>query len=92
MTLDLGENQIADVTPLTKQTEISLLMLPKNRITDLAPLVKWAKADAAGAKRFAPYLRLYLAGNPLSDAARKSQLAELKAAGVRLEDLNKPGK
>ena len=44
-----------------------------------------AKADAAGAKRFAPYLRLYLAGNPLTDTAKSTQLEALKAAGVRIE-------
>jgi hypothetical protein len=51
--------------------------------------VKWAKADADKDKRFAPYLRLYLAGNPLSDDARTKQVPELKKIGVRLEDLEK---
>ena len=44
------------------------------------------QADFKGERRFAPYLRLYLAGNPLSDAAKAEQLAELKKIGVRLED------
>lgn len=35
--------------------------------------------------RFAPFLRLYLAGNPLSDAAKTSQLEALKKLGVRIE-------
>ena len=48
-------------------------------------LVKAAKADSDGPKRFAPYLRLYLAGNPLSDDAKKAQLDALKAAGLRVE-------
>jgi uncharacterized protein (TIGR03067 family) len=85
-TLDLKDNQIEDLTPLTKQTEISLLMLERNKISDLAPLVALAKADAEGQKRFAPYLRLYLAGNPLSEEAKSSQLGALKGFGVRLED------
>jgi len=87
MTLELKENDIADVTPLAKQTELSLLMLERNKIADLTPLLNAAKADADGAKRFAPYLRLYLAGNPLSDAAKTKQLPALKAIGVRLEDM-----
>ena len=35
---------------------------------------------------FAPYMRLYIAGNPLSDAGKK-QLDELKKIGVRVEDV-----
>ena len=49
-------------------------------------LVAAAKADAEGRKNFAPFLRLYLAGNPLSDAAKNEQLAALKGAGVRIEN------
>ena len=45
---------------------------------------KMAKADTEGTKRFAPYLRLYLAGNPLSDAARAVQVPVLKKYGVRV--------
>jgi hypothetical protein len=47
--------------------------------------VAWAKADAAGPQQFAPYLELYLAGNPLSEKARTEQLAALKALKVRVK-------
>ena len=67
------------------QTEVTLRMLERNKVTDLAPLVAWAKADAAAQKRFAPYLRLYLKGNPLSDSARTEQLKALKALNVRVD-------
>ena len=60
-------------------------MIERNQIKDLKPLVEAAKADSAGPKRFAPYLHVYLAGNPLSDAAKKSQLDALKAAEVRID-------
>ena len=83
-TLELKENQISDIAPLAKQTELSLLMLERNQITDLTPLVTTAKMDGEGPKRFAPYLRLYVTGNPLSDAARTSQLATLRGYGVRV--------
>jgi internalin A len=76
---------------LSKQTELSLLLIERNQIKDLKPLVEAAKADSAGAKRFAPYLRLYLAGNPLPDSVKSAQLTELKAAGVRLEERKPPG-
>ena len=84
-TLDLAENQVEDLSPLAKQTELSLLMLERNKITDLKPLVTSAKADVDGEKRFAPYLRLYLTGNPLSQTAKSKQLAELKGFGVRIQ-------
>ncbi len=85
-TLELKENQISDLTPLAKDSELSLLMLERNRITDLTPLVAATKTDGEGPKRFAPYLRLYVSGNPLSDAARTSQLATLRGYGVRVTD------
>jgi internalin A len=84
-TIDLQDNQIEDVSPLAKQTELSLLVIERNQIKDLKPLVDAAKADAAGPKRFAPYLRLYIAGNPLADATKTAQLDAIKAAGVRIE-------
>jgi len=84
-TLVLSDNQIEDITPLGKQTELSLLLLERNKIKDLAPLVAAAKADAEGPKRFAPYLQLYLAGNPLSEEAKNQQLAALKGYGVRIK-------
>src|SRR5207302_11403037 len=82
--LEISDNQVADVSALSKMAELSLLMMSRNKVTDLAPLVKACEADAAGPKRFAPYLRLYLGGNPLSDAAKKDQLAALKKIGVRV--------
>jgi hypothetical protein len=70
-TLDLSDNQIDNVTPLASMTEVNLVLLERNRIADLGPLVSAAEKDAAGPKRFAPFLRLYLAGNPLPPDAYK---------------------
>jgi Leucine-rich repeat (LRR) protein len=84
-TLDLRENQVEDLGPLGKQKELTLLLIERNQIKDLKPLVDAAKADSAGPKRFAPFLRVYLSGNPLSDAAKSSQIEALKAAEVRIE-------
>jgi Leucine-rich repeat (LRR) protein len=84
-TLDLNDNKVENVSPLSKQTELSLLLIERNQIKDLKPLVEAAKADATGPKRFAPYLRLYVSGNPLPDAVKSAQLEALKAAGVRIE-------
>ncbi len=83
--LDLHDNLVTDLGPLARQTELRLLLIERNKIKDLKPLVDAAKKDAEGPKRFAPYLRLHLSGNPLDEAAKAKQLDALKAAGVRIE-------
>ena len=92
--LDLRDNQVEDVGPLAKQTELKLLMIERNKIKDLKPLVDAAKADAAGPKLFAPYLRLYLAGNPLSERAKAKQLEALRPPGSasRGDSRTRPGR
>ena len=78
------DNQIESLAPLEKLTELNLVLLERNKIADLKPLVTAAEKDAAGPKRFAPFLRLYLAGNPLSAEVRATQLPALQKAGVRV--------
>ena len=46
-------------------------MIERNKIKDLKPLIDAAKADSAGPKRFAPYLHLYFAGNPIPDESQE---------------------
>lgn len=84
--LKLSDNAVASIAPATQHPPQSMLLIERNKIEDLTPLVAAAKADAEGQKSFAPFLRLYLEGNPLSEAAKNQQLAELKSAGVRLEN------
>ena len=86
--LDLKENQIEDLGPLKGQTELSMIFLQRNQIRDLTPLVEMAKADSDGPKRMAPFLRLYLEGNPLSDQAKSTQLRRARrwGSGSRGED------
>jgi hypothetical protein len=84
--LKLSDNQIETIGPAAQHPPQSMLLLERNKIADLAPLVEAAKRDAAGPKTFAPFLRLYLEGNPLSDAAKNDQLPALKSAGVRIEN------
>lgn len=82
-TLGLSSNVIGDVGPLGSLTDLSLLMIDKNQIKDLSPLLKAAEVDAKGAKRFAPYLRLYVADNPIEN---RGQLDALKSVGVRVTE------
>lgn len=81
--LDLAHNRISDVSPLRSQSHLTFTFLQGNRIKDIRPLVEMAREDAEGEQRFAPYWKLYLAENPLSDESKK-QLDELRSIGVRL--------
>src|SRR5205823_4998481 len=83
--LKLSGNQIADITPLAKPLSCRMLILENNKLTDLEPFVAAVKADAAGEKRFAPFLRLYLNGNPLCATVKTTQFDALKAAGVKID-------
>jgi len=85
--LNLNENKISDLKSLAAPVPARLLLLERNQITDLAPLVEMATADAAGPKRFAPYMNLYVAENPLSEVAKSEQIEALKQAGVRIKSL-----
>jgi len=82
--LNLNDNHIEDVAPLAKRTQACLLLIERNKIADLGPLVEAAQADAAEKREFAPFLRLYVHGNPLSEMARTQQMDALKAAGVKV--------
>jgi Leucine-rich repeat (LRR) protein len=81
--LDLRENQVEDLSPLSGLTELRHLMLDRNKITSLAVLVEMAKKDLEGPKRFAPFWNIYLEGNPLGEDAQQ-QLEELKSLGARI--------
>jgi hypothetical protein len=81
--LDLRGNKVKDLSPLAGFTELRFTFLAGNPIADFAPLIAMAKADTEGQQRFAPYWKLYLDENALSDAAKK-QLEELKKFGVRI--------
>ncbi|MCY2967384.1 MAG: leucine-rich repeat domain-containing protein, partial [Planctomycetota bacterium] len=84
MVFKLSGNQIADLSPFAAAAPRMLLLLENNKVTDLAPLVEACKKDSEGEKRFAPFLRLYLIGNPLSDAAKSAQVDALKGFGVKI--------
>ena len=65
----------------------SFIFLDGNKVTDLSPLVDLLKEDLNGEKRFAPYVQVYLKGNPLDSDKAKAQIAELKKLGIRVKDL-----
>ncbi len=80
--LDLQGCEVKDLAFIKPLTELNYLMLMDNGISDLAPLVEMAKGDSQ--RRFSPFWRIYLHGNPLTDAAKETQLKELKEIGARI--------
>lgn len=82
--LSLKGNRIADLSPLSGLPALRMLFLENNQIRDLDVLVDMATKDAQNEKRFAPFVKIYLSGNPLSDAARTSQAAELRSTGASI--------
>jgi hypothetical protein len=99
----LERNKIADLTPLVTAAKADVFgkvgapdaclilaayeSVPGRGGLAACVLLAACEAPREGEKRFAPYLRLYLKGNPLSEAAKSSQLPALKGFGVRIESL-----
>ena len=61
-----GNNDITDLAPLNGLTRLHFLFLENNKVANLSSLVEMAGADFKGPKNFAPFLRLYIKGNPES--------------------------
>lgn len=81
--LQLNDNEITDLAPLKGCNNLYYLFLENNKIEDLGPLVEIVEADKE--RRFAPFLNLFLKGNPLSEKARSEQIPRLKDLGVRVK-------
>lgn len=84
-TLSLNDTGISDLSGLDGVRNLNHLFVERNKLTDLAPLLAIVKRDAEGEQRFAPFLNLYLTGNPLSRSG-KSTVAKLKSHGVRVKE------
>ena len=90
-TLSAGNNEIADLGPLNGLTRLHFLFLENNKVTKLDSLVSMAGADYKGPKNFAPFLRLYMKGNPIDGAAdSRLQFARLMKFGVRVQTPRQP--
>lgn len=81
--VSLAGNRLTDVAPLTGLRAPSFIFLERNRIRDLTPLQDWITNDLATTRSFAPYLQLYLQGNPLSSRSKKL-VEEWNQAGARV--------
>lgn len=79
-TLNLTGCGLKKVEFLKGVKELSLLMLDKNPIESLDPLVEVCEADTA--RRFAPFLRLYLDAKVAGDL--NAAIDRLKKVGVRI--------
>jgi internalin A len=83
-TLSLRKNALTDLSPLEPLEQLNMIFLENNQLADVAPLHRMLKKDFEGRKRFAPFVRIWLNGNPLSDESKKL-VDELKHLGCRIE-------
>ena len=78
--LDAGDRGIVDLTGLEHATELTLLIIPRYQITNLAPIAALTKLEF-----------LAIADNPISDIIPLSKLENLQrldASGCRVSDIN----
>ena len=85
-TLNIAGNQVESLSPLKDLGELDMLMIDGNKISDLRPLVDMCEADMNDKRRFAPYLNVYLGGNPISAAKKTKQIDALKSFGVGIHE------
>ena len=69
--LALNENNLSDITALSKIKNLEILWLESNKITDISPL-----------KGLPDLKKLYIKGNPISNTG---QIDELRSAGVEVD-------
>jgi len=81
--ISLSGNRISDVSPLAGLRSPTFIFLERNRVKDLSGWSEWVSKDLAGPRSFAPYLQLYLKGNPLGTKS-KALLADWSKQGMRV--------
>ena len=85
-TLDIVGNQIESLEPLTTLRELDMLLMSRNKVADLGPLVEMCRKDAEGDRRFAPYMEVYLGENPIDEKKKSEQTKTLESFGVDIYD------
>ena len=76
--LDFRSNKVSDLSPLSGMNQLRMVFMQGNQIKDLEPILKPVTKDASGERRFAPYLRLWLKGNPIApDSSQVKELAKV---------------
>lgn len=83
-TLDVSDTGLSDAEVLVAPLpSLRLLIADNNELSDVSPLVNAIEQDANGDRAFAPFLRVYLRENPLSDTARE-QIATAQENNARI--------
>ena len=63
-----------------------MLLMSKNKVADLGPLVEMCRKDAESDRRFAPYMEVYLGENPIDEKKKSEQSKTLESFGVDVYD------
>ena len=69
--LSVAHNRVADLTPLQALQSPTFLFLENNDFQDISPLDASLRKDLAGAKRFSPFVHIYVGHNPWNAASRE---------------------
>ena len=82
--LSLAHNQLTDLSPLIGLDRLHFLFLENNELQVFGQIYEMVMRDLEGEQRFAPFVNIYVAGNPL-EALGWKQIAKLKDKGVKIE-------
>lgn len=82
--INISKTAVSDLSPLAALTNLKRVNMEGSKVTDLSVLVEMAKKDAAGETRFSPFWNLHLKDCKLTEAAKTTQLDELKKLGARI--------
>jgi internalin A len=80
--LNVDQNKVTTLQPLESLEDLDLLILSKNQVSDFGPLLSMCEKDATGERKFAPYLDVYLDGNPIDDKQKSELTQTLNGFGV----------
>ena len=82
--LDLRGTGISDSVAAGRAHAVAVFVLNGQQNHRSVGAVAAAKKDFEGQKQFAPFWKLYIGDNPLSETAKTPQLEELKKYGTRV--------
>ena len=82
--LSLAYNKLTDLSPLTGLDRMQFLFLEGNELQVFGPVYEMVTRDLESEQRFAPFINIYVAGNPL-EALGWKQIARLKEKGIKVE-------
>lgn len=79
---DASQCNLEKLDFLKPLTELKYVNVSENKLKDVSVLLEMARADEE--RRFSPFWKLYLKGNPLEEKTAEEQLEQLTKMGARI--------